>query len=78
MKKNVGSADRFIRFLIGIAFLVNIIVLKPGTTGTLILAVAGAALLATSFIGFCSLYLPFKICTVERCNCNREDEEKES
>ncbi len=78
MKKNVGSADRFIRFLIGIAFLVNIIVLKPGTTGIIILAVAGAALLATSFIGFCSLYLPFNVCTVERCNCNKEDDKEES
>ncbi len=72
MKKNVGSADRYIRFLIGVALLVNIQVLKPGTTGTIILAVAGAAMLATSFLGFCSLYLPFGICTVERCDSSEE------
>jgi hypothetical protein len=75
VKKNVGSADRFIRFLIGAALLVNILVLKPGTTGTIILAVAGAAILATSFIGFCSLYIPFGICTVERCRCSEEKKE---
>lgn len=75
MKKNVGSADRFIRFLIGTALLVNIRVLRPGITGTIILTVAGAAILATAIIGFCSLYIPLGISTVERYNCS--DEQKE-
>jgi len=60
MKKNVGSVDRFVRFLLGLTFLLNIIILKPGVAGTVILAILGIAMLATSFFGYCSLYTLFK------------------
>jgi hypothetical protein len=75
VKKNLGSADRLIRFFIGMALLVNIQVLKPGTTGVIVLAVAGVAILATSFLGFCSLYIPLGISTLERYNCSEEKKE---
>lgn len=56
MKKNMGIADRVIRFLIAAAIAVlyftNII---TGTLG-IVLLVLGAIFLITSFISFCPLY----------------------
>jgi hypothetical protein len=63
MKKNLGAEDRVLRVLVGIALLVNIIVLTPGLVGTIVLAVLGIALTVTGILGFCSLYVPFKIDT---------------
>lgn len=63
MKKNMGSTDRVIRFLlagvIAILYFTNVI------SGTLaiVLLIVGAILLLTSFVGFCPLYAPFKIST---------------
>ena len=63
MKKNMGSADRIVRFIIAIViavlFFTNII---SGTLGIVLLILAGVFVL-TSFIGFCPLYAPLKIRT---------------
>ncbi len=63
MIKNMGSADRAIRT---IAAVVIAILLFTGTLsgvwGT-ILGIIAIAFLVTSAIGFCPLYLPFKIST---------------
>ena len=60
MVKNMGSADRIIRTVLGIAGIVLGIVL-----GGLwwIAAGLGVVFLATSIISFCPLYAPFKIST---------------
>ncbi|WP_196893087.1 YgaP family membrane protein [Aureivirga marina] len=63
MKKNMGSLDRIIRFIIaiivGVLYLTNII---SGTLGIVLLALAGIFVL-TSLISFCPLYAPFGIKT---------------
>ncbi len=63
MQKNMGKADRTIRFLVAaivvILYTTNVI---SGTLGIILLVVAGIFLL-TSFISFCPLYAPFGIRT---------------
>jgi hypothetical protein len=63
MKSNMSKADRIIRALLGVAGLVLGIVM-----GGLwwIAGGLGIVFLATSLIGFCPLYLPFKIDTAGR------------
>jgi len=56
MCTNVGPADKYIRFLVGISFLLQIIILSPGWLGTLIFLVLGGAMLVTASKGFCWLY----------------------
>ena len=63
MKKNMGTADRVIRFIvaaaIGVLYYTGTI---SGTLGTVLLILAGVFVL-TSFISFCPLYAPFGIST---------------
>ena len=63
MKKNMGTADKVIRILVAIViatlFFTNVL---TGTLGIVLLILA-AVFLLTSFIGFCPLYLPFRINT---------------
>ena len=59
MKKNMGSADRFLRVLVAIAitamYFSNVL---TGTVGIVLLVLAGVFVL-TSLLGFCPLYAPF-------------------
>lgn len=66
MTKNMGSADRIIRILA--AVVIGILILAGQLTGTaaIILGVLAVIFLATSFISFCPLYLPFKFSTTKR------------
>ena len=63
MKKNIGMADKAIRFvlaaIVGILYFTNVI------SGTLaiVLGVIAVAFIVTSFVSFCPLYLPFGINT---------------
>ncbi|WP_222983411.1 YgaP family membrane protein [Flagellimonas meishanensis] len=63
MKKNMGSADRIIRFIlaavIAILYFTGIV---GGTLGMVLLVLAGVFVL-TSFVSFCPLYAPFGIST---------------
>lgn len=63
MVKNMGTADRAIRT---IAAVVLIVLLLTGTIsgvwGT-IFGIVAIVFLATSAVGFCPLYAPFKIST---------------
>ncbi|HVS91693.1 MAG TPA: DUF2892 domain-containing protein [Mucilaginibacter sp.] len=63
MKKNMGSADRILRFLA--AFIIIVLYLTKqlsGTAAIVLLVIAGIFIL-TSFISFCPLYYPFGINT---------------
>ena len=66
MKKNMGSADKMIRFvlaaLIAVLYFTNVI---TGTLGIVLMILAGVFVL-TSFINFCPLYAPFKISTAKK------------
>jgi len=70
MKKNMGGADRIIRFIVaavvGVLFYMNII---EGTLAYVLLALSGI-FLVTSFISFCPLYalVGLNTCKVEPKN----------
>ena len=71
MKKNMGSADRFIRIilaaLLAALYFMNVV---TGTLGIIFLVLA-VVFLGTSLIRFCPLYLPFGIST-----CTPKEENK--
>ncbi|MBI9041237.1 DUF2892 domain-containing protein [Lutibacter sp.] len=66
MKANMGTADKFIRVLLGILvavlYYLNVI---SGTTAIIVLAF-GIILLITSLVSFCPLYTLFGINTCKR------------
>ncbi len=63
MKKNMGSPDRIIRFILAAViaglYFTNVI---TGTLG-IVLLILGGVFLLTSFISFCPLYAPFGLST---------------
>ncbi len=63
MKQNMGSADRAIRVVL--AVVVAILYFTDQITGTaaLILGLFAIMFVATSMMGFCPLYWPFKLST---------------
>jgi hypothetical protein len=63
MKKNMGTVDRVIRILL--AVVVTILYFTNQISGTLaiILGLFAVIFVLTSFIGFCPLYVPFKLST---------------
>ena len=68
MKKNMGTTDRVIRFIIaaviGVLYYTGTI---SGTLGMVLLVLAGVFVL-TSFVSFCPLYAPFGISTCPNNN----------
>ena len=63
MVKNMGTTDRTIRTVLGIAFIVTGFVAGGWTW---ILAALGVVFLVTSAVSSCPLYLPFGISTRKR------------
>jgi hypothetical protein len=63
MKKNMGTADRLIRFLL--AVVVGILYFTHQITGTaaIILGILAIVFLLTSLVGFCPLYVPLRLST---------------
>ena len=63
MTKNMGTVDRIVRFVVAVA--VAILYFTGVISGTLaiILGVLAIIFLATSIVGFCPLYAPFKLST---------------
>jgi hypothetical protein len=63
MKKNMGTADRLIRFLL--AVVVGILYFTHQITGTpaIILGIIAIVFLLTSLVGFCPLYVPLRLST---------------
>jgi hypothetical protein len=64
MKRNVGKIDRIIRAVVGIALIVVGAVL--GGWVLILGLVLGVIFLITAAIGFCPLYVPFKISTIKK------------
>ena len=62
----MGGADRIIRVILAIVFAA--LYFTHTVTGTigLILVIIGGIFLATSFIAFCPLYLPFGLNTCKK------------
>ena len=62
MKKNMGSADRTIRAIVGIAAILVALFVTAGVLD-IILYIVAAIMIVTSLVGVCPLYIPFKIST---------------
>ena len=60
MKKNMGKADKMLRFIAGI-LLISLVFIGPQTPWGWI----GLIPLLTSFVGWCPLYVPFKWSTIK-------------
>ena len=63
MKKNMGTADRIIRSLIGVAIIVLFAVGQISGTAAIILGILAVLLLVTGFSGVCPAYMPFGFST---------------
>jgi len=63
MKKNIGPVDRIVRLALAIVVLVLYLTGVISGTAALILGVLAVILVVTSLLGFCPLYLVFKIST---------------
>lgn len=63
MKKNMGNLDRIIRLLVAAVVVVLYFMNVISGTLAIVLLIVAAIFVATSFISFCPLYLPFKIST---------------
>ncbi len=66
MKKNMGTIDRVIRIVL--AIVVAILYMNGSITGAaaIILGILAVVFILTGLIGFCPLYVPFKISTIKK------------
>ena len=64
MEKNMGTIDRIIRILLAIVIVVLFIMGSITGVAAIILGILAFVLILTSMIGFCPLYVPFKISTI--------------
>ncbi|MDB4270832.1 DUF2892 domain-containing protein [bacterium] len=68
MKKNMGSTDRIIRFIVAAIFIALYFTnTVTGIWGIVLLVLAGVFIL-TSFVSFCPLYAPFGLSTCPNKN----------
>ncbi|MEK6756763.1 MAG: DUF2892 domain-containing protein [Bacteroidota bacterium] len=63
MKQNMGSSDRVIRILLAVTVAVLYFTNQISGTVAIILGLFAVIFLLTSFVGFCPLYVPFKLST---------------
>jgi hypothetical protein len=68
MKANVGTVDRIVRAVVGLAALLGAVAIGSGSVAFVLLMVVGAILLVTAAVGFCPLYrvLGITTCPVAR------------
>lgn len=66
MKKNMGSFDRTLRIILAIVVGILILMGKLSGLAAYILGIIAVIFLITGFVGFCPLYAPFKIQTIEK------------
>jgi hypothetical protein len=66
MKKNMGNADRLIRVLAAIVIAALYFTHVISGTLALVLGIVAIIFIATSFLSFCPLYMPFGINTCEK------------
>jgi len=66
MKKNMGALDRIIRTILAVVVIVLYFTKQISGTAAIILGIIALIFLLTSLIGFCPLYVPFKISTLKK------------
>lgn len=62
MKPNIGSVDRYARIILGLGLLSLLFIL---TGPVRYIGLAGIILIATGFMRYCPLYVPFGLRTVK-------------
>ena len=63
MKKNVGASDRYVRFILGLGFFMNIFSLEPTRLGLFFLLLFALLLWNSAYTGYCFIYDLLKIDT---------------
>lgn len=63
MVKNMGTVDRVVRIVLAVVVAILYFAGAISGTAAIILGVLALIFVATSFVGFCPLYLPFKFST---------------
>lgn len=63
MKENMGLADKIIRILVAVIIATLYSMHLIGGPIAIILLIISAIFILTSFVGFCPLYIPFRIST---------------
>ena len=63
MKANMGTADKAIRILVALVIIALYYTEQISGTAAIILLAFAGIFIATSFMSFCPLYLPFGIST---------------
>lgn len=66
MKTNMGPVDRVVRLVVAAAIAVLYCTKTINGTLAAVLAVVAVVFVLTSLIGFCPLYVPFKISTKKK------------
>ena len=66
MKKNMGTIDRVVRFLLGALIAVLYFTDQISGTAAIILGVFAVVFLLTSFIAWCPAYLPINLSTIKK------------
>lgn len=66
MKKNMGSTDRIIRFILAAIFIVLYFTNTITGMWGIVLLILGAVFILTSFVSFCPLYVPFGLSTCSK------------
>lgn len=66
MKKNMGTVDRIIRLILAIVVAVLYFTGQISGIAAIILGILALIFVVTSAIGFCPLYVPFKISTLKK------------
>jgi len=66
MKKNMGLADRIIRFSLAVVIAILYFTNQISGTAAIILGIIALAFIVTSLMGFCPAYLPIKLSTVKK------------
>ncbi len=66
MKKNMGTVDRIIRVILAIVVAVLYFTGQISGIAVIILGTLAVIFVITSAIGFCPLYVPLKISTLEK------------
>lgn len=62
-KKNVGTMDRVVRFILALVFVTLILTGVVSGALAVILGILAAVFVVTGTFSFCPLYLPFKLST---------------
>jgi hypothetical protein len=63
MPKNMGSADRIIRFILAVVLVILIFVASMSQALKIIFGIITIIFIVTGIIGTCPLYIPFRIST---------------